>query len=221
MSSGETGNIENKHLVEAYKNVDYNSSSMQSFLGEVVTAIEKITLLSANTSLLDIGCGKGYFLKYLSERGLKNIRGLEPYDVLRDDNLFDNIIRGSYEENVIDDNSYDIVFTCHTLHHLPDSRPLFAIREMLRIARKYIVIVEINNTNIPMFFRSLLYLKGERNAYLYNLGRVRSMLKKVGANILLSDYLDSCYLTSDSLAYRTLARIGAPPYNISIADKQG
>lgn len=213
------GDIENTFLFNRYARIVYDSPPTQAFLDEIFNIIKSNIPIYENTSFMDFGCGKGFFLKYLCEHNYKNIQGVEPCEALLSNKLFDNIIYGSYENNQIGDSSFDIVFSCHTLHHLPERRPLYAIKEMLRISKKYIVIVEINNTNLPMFFRSLLYLRGEQNAFTYNIGKVKSMLSDIGCSIIYSDNMKSCYLSGDSLGYRLLSKIGSPPYNITIGEK--
>ena len=87
-------------------------------------------------SLLDIGCGKGYFLKYLHTLGYKEIRGIDPCHELVIEKMFSAIEYVSFEKNNISENEFDFVFTCHTLHHLRNPMPISAIKEMARIAKK-------------------------------------------------------------------------------------
>lgn len=207
-------------LVRAYHRLKHDSPSIQAFLKEVISTLKSEIALNGKMSLLDIGCGRGYLLKYLHEQGYKNIMGVDPCKELRDARLYDNIIYGSYEDNHFKAGAYDVVFTCHTLHHLTDSRPLYAIREMLRISKRYAVIVEINNTNFPMFIRSLICIGAEKNAFKYNLNRVRHMLSKVDCRVAYSAHINTGYLSGNSLCYRLFAKIGTPPYNISILEKK-
>jgi 2-polyprenyl-3-methyl-5-hydroxy-6-metoxy-1,4-benzoquinol methylase len=207
-------------LVDAYANVAYDSPCMAHFNDEILTTI-RANVPFDNASFLDIGCGKGYFLKYLHQLGYENNQGIEPSESLVSEAIAGNITCGSFEENSLMDNSFDIVFTCHTLHHLPAPRPVRAIREMLRIAKKYIVIVEINNTNIPMYFRSLILWNQEVNAFRYNIGRVRNLLADTGSHVIYSQHMTSLYLSGNhSWPYITLSKMGSPPYNISIAESK-
>ncbi len=211
--------FENISLSNLYNKIPYESLSMIAFLDEVFHIISSNIPINKSTSFLDFGCGKGYFLKYLSERGYENIQGIDPCEALLSNKLFNNIIYGGFDNNLFNDNLFDIVFSCHTLHHLPQKRPLYAIKEMLRISKKYIVIIEINNTNLPMFFRSLLYLKMEQNAFSYNIWKVNSMLSEIGCSIIYSNNMKSNYLSGNSFGYMILSKMGSPPYNITIAKK--
>ena len=207
-------------LTDRYARIGYDFPSMRHFMSEIIDVLKRNIDIGEDSMFLDIGCGRGYFLRYLYELGYKHVQGIDPSVALMENKLFDGIRKGSFEDNTFDDNSIDIVFTCHTLHHLPSTHPLHAIREMLRISRKYIVIVEINNTNIPMFFRSILCLKVELNAFRYNLQKVRFMLSNVECKIIYSSNMRSGYLSGSSFLYKQLAKIGMPPYNISIAEKK-
>ena len=206
-------------FVDAYAHISLDSPSLRLFHNEVFNTMKSNISLTRDISLLDFGCGKGYFLNYLDQLGYKNLLGVEPCEPLRKNKLFNNIVNGSYEKNSFEDNSFDIVFTCHTLHHLSNKHPFYAIKEMLRISKKYVVLVEINNSNLPMIFRSLLYFSEEENAFRYNLQKVQSILASAKCRVVLSDHLKSCYLSGNSLGYRILAKMGKPPYNISIAVK--
>jgi ubiquinone/menaquinone biosynthesis C-methylase UbiE len=211
---------ERTYLYKEYIKINYNKESLINFLDEIYSIVSIVTNIKKDTSFLDIGCGRGYFLKYLHEKGLRNLKGIDPCNELLDEKLFNDCIFGSVENNSFNDNSFEIVFTCHTLHHLKEKRPENAIIEMMRIAKKYIIIVEINNTNIPMFLVSLLNYKVERYAYLFNKRKVISMLNSNGYQIVFESNLRSPYISSDSWFYKLLSKIGCPPYNIIISSKK-
>lgn len=212
--------IERHYLLEEYTKIDYDSPAMYEFLEEIFSTINAVVTLSPDCSFLDIGCGRGYFLQYLQKKGIKNIRGIDPCDDLIQERLFETITKGTFQEHGSHDESIDIVFTCHTLHHLHDKYPLYAIREMLKISKKLVVVVEINNTNIPMLLVSLLNRRVEANAFRYNRKKVVMMLLDAGSDIIYAGDLRSCYVSGNSWFHRLLARIGARPYNIVIAKKK-
>lgn len=208
-----------KHLVSQYSGIPYESECLQRFMHEVAATMRRVAGFSCDDSLLDIGCGRGYFLRFLKEQGQKRLCGLEPCLGLATNGLAENVKAGSFEENGLADDSFDVVYTCHTLHHVPDSYPVQAVKEMLRISRKYIVIVEINNTNLPMYVRSLIQRSGEVNAYKYNKILVASLLNSCSANVLHSTDLKSSYISGDSILHKLMYHLGSKPYNITIASK--
>ena len=208
------------YYIKEYGSLKYDSPSMKKFLSEIYKKIIKNINIKKNNSLLDIGCGRGYFLRYLNEKGYHNIKGIDPCQRLIEKKLFNNISKGSFEKNSFKNNQFTVVFTCHTLHHLKEKEPLNAVKEMFRIARDYVVIVEINNTNLPMFLISLLNWRVEKNAFRYNRVKTGHLLKKAGGKIIYNADLKVPYISGNSFFYRLLAKIGAPPYNLIIAKKR-
>jgi ubiquinone/menaquinone biosynthesis C-methylase UbiE len=211
---------ESDFLVAQYDRINSDTSYMRYFLDIVYRNIEKNIPFSASDSLLDIGCGRGYFLQYLNNKGFQRLHGLDPCEGLIERKLFKGIIKGGFEENNLPDNSFDVVMTCHTLHHLENSHPVYAVKEMFRISKKYIVILEVNNTNIPVYLLCKLRNRLEGNALKYNLQKVKTLVSETSGKIAYSGHLPRCYVSGDSTLHQILARIGAPPYNIVIATKQ-
>ncbi len=72
-----------------------------------------------NSSILDFGCGFGYFLNYFYSRGYRNLYGVDP-----DKELLKQVpkqIRTSLqfgEKTNFEDNSFDVVFVYCVLHHI-------------------------------------------------------------------------------------------------------
>jgi SAM-dependent methyltransferase len=89
-------------------------------------------------TLLDVGCGRGFVLNYISDHTNLKTTGCDLHDKV------DTLKNSAYEKGTIyklpfPDNSFDIVFSSHTIEHLrnvPD-----AIKEMKRVARKQLIIV--------------------------------------------------------------------------------
>lgn len=207
------------YFSKRYSTIDYSAPSMLNFLSEIYDTIRKYLSITPETSFLDIGCGKGYFLRYLREKGILNLVGIEPCEELLDYKVFNNIQLGSFESNCFNNKSFDIVFTCHTLHHLKQKYPIDALKEMSRISKRYAVIIEVNNVNLPMFLVSLMKYRMERNAIIYNRSKVVSMAKRAGFRIIYAGNLKSCYISGGSLFYKFLSKIGSSPYNMVVAEK--
>lgn len=92
---------------------------------------------SAQT-LLDVGCGNGYFLKKAAELGRYELCGC---DVMEAKELGDGIRyrQGNLELLPFADKSFDIVTCHHTIEHIPDAPR--AVAELKRVARKQIMLV--------------------------------------------------------------------------------
>lgn len=92
---------------------------------------------SANT-LLDVGCGRGFLLNYISEHTNLKTTGCDLYDKV------DTLKKSDYKKGTIyklpfEDNAFDVVTCSHTIEHLRELPE--AIKELKRVARKQLIIV--------------------------------------------------------------------------------
>ncbi len=101
------------------------------------------------TSLLDVGCGTGSLLReVVARRPATQVFGLEPVEALREiayrKGLSTNqVVQGDATAMDFATNSVDVVCAFSVLHHVPD--PALVIGEMIRVAKKAVVICDANN----------------------------------------------------------------------------
>jgi len=88
---------------------------------------------------------------------------------------------------------------------------------MKRMARQLVVIVEINNTNIPMLLMSLLHKRVEANAFRYNLGKARSLCRRAGLDVQHAANMNTGYISGSSILHALASDMGSKPYNIVLA----
>lgn len=111
-------------------------------------------------SILDAGCGEGFTMNKLREKGIgKKIEGIE-YEkdaIAFGKKLFPHlpIKQGSVYELPYKDHSFDLIACTEVLEHLEE--PAKAIKEMLRVTRKYLI---ISTPNEPLFMMSN-FLRGK------------------------------------------------------------
>ncbi|QSE97820.1 class I SAM-dependent methyltransferase [Fulvivirga lutea] len=91
---------------------------------------------NTDQSLLDVGCGSGYFLEQAAKKGFATtgcdvIKGLK-YE-------HSNYVQANVESLPLDDNSFDIVTCSHTLEHVIDFET--SINELKRVAKKLLIVV--------------------------------------------------------------------------------
>lgn len=103
-------------------------------------------------SLLDVGCGNGYFTYYFKD--LYQTVALDFSEDLLRKNIVDLKVCGSANKLPFKDNSFDIAFCSNLLHHLES--PQEAVSEMKRISKKYVILSEPNRNNPLMFMYGLL-----------------------------------------------------------------
>jgi len=106
-----------------------------------------LRMIEART-VLDVGAGTGRAIRHLTEGipGL-SVRGVEPVAAriaqsLRKGIAEGTIIQGVGESLPFDDASFDVVCAFSMLHHATD--PNAVVREMLRVARRSVIIVDGN-----------------------------------------------------------------------------
>ena len=96
-------------------------------------------------------------------------------------NPYRKAIQGEVENLPFCDGSHDIVFSTNLLHHLDD--PLCALKEMARVSRKFVVLVEPNRNNLLMFLFSLIK-KVERGALKFSQNYLVSLIEQAGLRLL-------------------------------------
>jgi len=122
-------------------------------------------------SLLDIGCGNGYFSYYLARYFdvtcidfSRNILSVCP--VIKK-------IQASALALPAADRSYNITFCANLLHHIKD--PLHVIDEMIRVSSRYVVVIEPNAMN-PLMVLIALISKEDRAVINYTSKFINSLL---------------------------------------------
>lgn len=114
----------------------------------VVNYLKEIYGINSESSVLDIGCGKGFLLYDLQEMisGIK-IAGLDiseyalnhamdgHADPKSNEKVIPFMIKASADELPYPDNSFDVVLAINTIHNLPLERCKKAIQEMIRVSK--------------------------------------------------------------------------------------
>ena len=98
-------------------------------------------LVTKNAKILDVGCGNGELMKYITENISKDIRGIElsKSNVQKCVEKGLTVIEGDAEKDLrqFPDNSFDFVILSQTLQAFLD--PENVLNELLRIGKKAIV----------------------------------------------------------------------------------
>ena len=79
-----------------------------------------------NASILDFGCGFGYFLNYFYNKGYKNLHGIDPDKKLL--NQVPKQIKTSLQfgqKTNLESNSFDVVFIYCVFHHVGKDKDYF------------------------------------------------------------------------------------------------
>lgn len=149
-----------KYFLDAlyYKNISEFDLQADSFLDKIEKTDERYEIVKENIKIekkqlkiLDVGCGKGRYLKNL----LEDIPEQKYYAVDLSENVMryivsDQIIKkqGSLTNIPYNDCTFDIVYTCEALEHAIDIES--AIKEMVRVTKSggKIIVIDKNKDEI-------------------------------------------------------------------------
>ena len=101
---------------------------------------EVLKVIPPNGSILDVGAGDGRRVKFLREKGYTST-GTDINKACIDGDV---VVGGDIMKLPFENDSFDITLCIDVLEHLKD--PLGALRELLRVAKKYVVI-QVTPTN--------------------------------------------------------------------------
>ncbi len=148
----------------------------------VLSKVERLKpymTFNERTTLLDVGCGNGFFTYYFNK--ICRTTGVDYSQKMLGLNPAGQKAQMDAGRLGFRDNSFDIVF-CHALlHHVDDIGAV--IREMARVSRKHVVILEPNRSNPLMFLFSAI-VKEERNALKFTRRYLKRIAETNGLDIV-------------------------------------
>ena len=158
----------------------------------IMEKIKEIIPIEKNTSILDVGCGSGNFTYQFSLLS-DNVLGIDHSEYIFEKNPHKDLMLSDATKMSFKDNSFDVVFCSDTLHHVPEYEKV--IEEMVRISKKYVVIMEANPLN-PLIAGVGLMRKEERILITnpLTLKKVKKLLREI--NILFSKHILSFFFTN-------------------------
>jgi ubiquinone/menaquinone biosynthesis C-methylase UbiE len=129
--------LSNKEFEDCYINLNCRATDRQTDLNEQCIKHMLQKLAPDTSSLLDVGCGRGFWLTLLQQKTNLNLTGCDLFEAMNIPGI--NYVKGNIEKLPFADKSFDIVTCHHTLEHTRDLNR--AIAELKRIARKQLIIV--------------------------------------------------------------------------------
>lgn len=142
------------------------------------TVIYKWVTNLACKNVLDVGCGQGVAAPFFRELGVEYTGiGLgEDVDVCHQNGL--HVLRMDYHFLEFPDDSFDLIFSRHSLEHSP--MPLLALMEWERVSSNYLCVVLPN----PEWFK----WDGLNHYSVMHPNQVEFLLDRAGWHVIWSDF---------------------------------
>jgi len=135
-----------------------------------------------NGRILDVGCGNGVFTGRLARDG-GDVVGLDFSHHLLAENRHAALACGDVGALPFGDATFDVVFEANVLHHVRDR--FAVVREMARVSRRYVVLLEPNRYN-PLMFGFSVVVAAERGGLKSSLRRLHHELREANARVIAS-----------------------------------
>lgn len=139
------------------------------------------TSLQSGASILDVGSGNGYFSVHWSKWG--DVLATDYSDVMLQKNPVSKKQVMDARDLKCPDNSFDMVFCHAVLHHIEKKDRPVVMREMARVSRKFVAIIEPNILN-PIIAAFSTLKKEERGSLIFTPTYVRSLLLDAGLSLV-------------------------------------
>lgn len=153
--------------------------------------------LAHNGSLLDIGCGNGFFLKIAREQGFINIKGVEPGRdacAKADADIRPLIVLDTFRGGLFGRDVFDIVSSFHVLDHiLCPNDFLNDIREVLKPGGIVLLVAHNVRFIVTRFAGESAPMFHIEHVYLFDRKTARRILEKNGFEVLRIDDLSCTY----------------------------
>jgi ubiquinone/menaquinone biosynthesis C-methylase UbiE len=132
--------------------------------------------------ILDVGCGNGIFTLRFTKAGAEVV-GLDFSPYLLHQNPHRRLICGDATTLPFDDGSFETVFEANVLHHVRDRENV--LREMFRVSRRYVVLIEPNRYN-PLMLALSLAVRAERGGLKSCASRLQEEVRRLGLRLVAS-----------------------------------
>ena len=157
------------------------------YTGDMYFDIVTNEMLNNQSTVIDIGCGSGRWIKYLKGR-FKKMVGMDPSDaIFAADKLLgtnDNIelVRSSTDNIPYPDNYFDFAYSLGVLHHIPDTeKALIDSVRKIKPGGHFLVYLYYKFENRPFYFRFFYWLS---NLLRRGICKLPYRAKKIACDIL-------------------------------------
>jgi len=166
--------------------------SEEEFIQPYLVRVQRLSKLAKMGTVLDVGCGDGYFLKAMAEAGWRT-KGVEPNEKVSDfarRQLGLDIFTGELGEASFDKESFDMVTMWGVLQVV--SQPKQVLMETSRILKKdgvlALAVPNIGSLEASVLKEKWYLLGAPRNLFSFNPLSLRRLLEDTGFAIVETHY---------------------------------
>ncbi len=152
---------------------------------------------SRKQSLLEIGCGNGFFLEEAMKQGYTDVWGVEPSASSKDQAppaIRDKIIVDLFKPGLFKENTFDCVCLFHVLDHIVDLNTL--LQECRRVLRPGGLLFCIHH-DVKSWSARLLRERSPiidvQHIHLFDHNTIREIARKNGFKVLLTDNVSNIF----------------------------
>jgi SAM-dependent methyltransferase len=164
---------------EGAKYLDSHDPVARAYALPKVAHIQKYVDLQ-EASILDVACGNGTFTSLFSGLAPRAV-GIDYSPSMLRRNAARPLLRGVAEQLPFRGDSFDVVFAACLLHHT--AQPQEVVREMARVSRRHVVVIEPNRLNPVMFLFSLL-VQAEHGGLRSSAGYLSGLMENAGLEVV-------------------------------------
>jgi SAM-dependent methyltransferase len=157
-----------------------DATSARAFAVPKARAIAEALALTGRETVLDVGAGTGHLGEAFRARGHRVVALDASWNMLRK-NPAPVLCLADAARLPFPDGAFDVAVEANLLHHLPDA--VAALREMARVSRLGVGVVEPNRYHPPMALFSLL-VPEERRGLRFCARHVRRLAESAGLSPL-------------------------------------
>lgn len=143
-----------------------------------IERIRRFVEITDQTTLLDVGCGNGFFTYHLDK--ICDVTGVDFSEKMLELNPVKRTLLMDAAALEFEDRSFDVVFSHAVLHHVEDMDRVLS--EMRRVSRKYVVFLEPNRTN-PLMYLFCAIVAEERKACRFSLRYLKQAAARNGLTV--------------------------------------
>jgi SAM-dependent methyltransferase len=153
--------------------------------------LDIVRRFKSSGTLLDVGCGAGYFVREAEDRGF-SAQGIEfsreAVDFGRRQ-VGARITEGDFLETHLPDDSFDIVTLWHVLEHIP--RPIETLKKIRTLLKPggilIIAVPNLDSIQARVFRGHWYHLEVPRHLYHFTPAALRKLLESQGFDVLAED----------------------------------